>query len=95
MSRNTPEPRPGALLGSLAAYLPRRMRPVDLDGLLDRLPPVRYQAVADDERLFEQASIAKVLLLMLRVNHESEYLLCRRLAQHALGRVPEPGRPSE
>lgn len=92
MSPNMPEPRGRALLGQLTEYLPRRMRPVDLDGLLDRLPPVQYRAATDDDRLFEQASIAKVLLLMLRVNQEAEYLLCRRLAGHALGRVPRPGR---
>ena len=101
MSLNPPEPRIGAWLGRLgglrrlAEYLPRRMRPVDLDGLLDRLPPVQYRAAADDDRLFEQASIAKVLLLMVRVNQEAEYLLCRELAEHSLGRVPEPGLPPQ
>ena len=44
---------------------------------------------------FEQASIAKVLLLMVRVNQEAEYLLCRELAEHSLGRVPEPGLPPQ
>jgi hypothetical protein len=91
MSVQAPEPRPAPRLARLAAFLPRRLRPVDLDGLLDRLPPVEYRAAADDDRLFEQSSIAKVLLLMLHVNQESEYLLCRQLAEHALGSVPDPG----
>lgn len=77
----------------VAGLLSRRMPPVDLAGLLDALPPIEYRPAADDDRLFEQASIAKVLLLMLRVNQESEYLLCLRVAVHSLGSVAEPGAP--
>ena len=90
---NALEARSGSRFARLAGYLPRRMRPVDLDGLLDRLPPVEYRAAADNDRLFEEVSIAKALLLMLHVNQESEYLLCRELAEHALGSVPEPDEP--
>lgn len=86
-------PRTGSRLARLAGYLPRRMRPVGLDRLLDRLPPVEYRPAADSDRLFEEASIGKTLLLMLRVNQESEYLICRAVAEHALGSVPEPDEP--
>ncbi|HET9168735.1 MAG TPA: hypothetical protein VFN97_04835 [Actinospica sp.] len=90
MTLRSPEPRSAPWLERLAGFLPRRLRPIELDELLDRLPPVEYQAPADDERLFEEASIPKVLLLMLQVDQEYEYLLCRRLAEHALPRVPDP-----
>jgi hypothetical protein len=68
-----------------------RMPSVDLPAVMAALPKVEHRAVADDDRLFEEASIGKVLLLMLRVTQESEYLLCRQVAEHALGSVPDPG----
>lgn len=68
-----------------------RMPEVDLPAVMAALPKVEHRAVADDDRLFEEASIGKVLLLMLRVTQESEYLLCRQVAEHALGSVPDPG----
>ena len=74
----------------LAGRLPWRRRPVDPAPLLDRLPPVEYETAADEDKLFEQTSIARALLLMLKIDQESEYLICRRLAEHALGYVPEP-----
>lgn len=74
----------------LAGRLTRRRRWADPAPLLDRLPPVEYQPSADEDQLFDQASIAQVLLLLLKIDQESEYLLCRRLAGHVLGSVPEP-----
>lgn len=82
-----------AVSRALTAAACRGLPPVDMTALLDGLAPVEYRPAADDDRLFEEASIAKVLLLMLRVNQESEYLLCRAVAEHALGTVPEPGAP--
>ncbi|WP_194891423.1 hypothetical protein [Catenulispora pinisilvae] len=74
-----------------ADLLSGRMPTVDLPAVLATLPKVEHHAGSDDDRLFEEASIGKVLLLMLRVSQESEYLLCRQVAEHALGSVPDPG----
>jgi hypothetical protein len=81
--------------GYLAGRLPWRSRSADLSSLLGGLPAVEYQPTTDEDQLFEQASIARVLLLLLKINQESEYLLCRTLAKHALGSVPEPADLSE
>jgi hypothetical protein len=74
----------------LARRLTRRHRWADPAPLLDRLPPVEYQPTADEDQLFDQEPIGQVLLPLLKIDQESEYLLCRRLAEHALGHVPEP-----
>ncbi|TLQ42084.1 hypothetical protein [Streptomyces marianii] len=98
MTRNLPAPPAGSApgrLGALAGLLPGRRRTADHGGLLDRLPPVEHRPAADEDQLFEQASLARVLLLMVKVDQESEYLLCRELAEHALGAVPEPGESPE
>lgn len=98
MTRNLPDRRAGSAPGRLAALsalLPGRHRTADHGGLLDRLPPVEHRPAADEDQLFEQASLARVLLLMAKVDQEAEYLLCRRLAEHALGTVPEPGESPE
>jgi len=68
-----------------------RGRTAERGGLLDRLPKVADQAAEDEKQLFEQAGLARVLMLLVKVDQESEYLLCRRLAEHALGSVPDPG----
>ncbi|GGT95224.1 hypothetical protein ACH4HG_24835 [Streptomyces coeruleorubidus] len=81
--------------GRLAGLLPGRGRTTDRAALLDRLPAVESRPAADEKQLFEQAGLARVLLLMAKVDQESEYLLCRRLAEHALGTVPDPGEVSE
>ncbi|MBQ0983775.1 hypothetical protein KBZ10_04400 [Streptomyces sp. F63] len=86
-----PSRRAGSAPGQLAGLLPGRRRTADHRELLDRLPPVEYRPAADEDQLFEQASLARVLLLMVKVDQEAEYLLCRELAEHALGTVPEPG----
>ncbi len=71
-------------------HLPGRIDAVDRQRLLDRLPPIEFQPTRDEERLFDQASLARVLLLMVGADQESEYHLCRQVAQRALGRVPDP-----
>lgn len=68
-----------------------RRRTADHGSLLDRLPPVEHRPSPDQDQLLEQDSLARALLLMVRVDQEAEYRLCRDLAQHALGEVPEPG----
>lgn len=77
----------------LPARRPRagRRPTVDHGALLDRLPPVEHKPAPDADQLFEQASLARVLLLMVRADQEAAYRLCRDLAEHALGSVPEPG----
>ncbi|MEU0386113.1 hypothetical protein [Streptomyces chartreusis] len=81
--------------GRLAGLLPGRGRTADRAALLDRLPAVESRPAADEKQLFEQSGLARVLLLMAKVDQESEYLLCRQLAEHALGTVPDPGEVSE
>jgi hypothetical protein len=71
--------------------VPRRRRLLDRGRLLDRLPPLEYRQASEDERLFDQASLARVLLVMVGVDQESEYQLCREVAERALGSVPDPG----
>ncbi|MFH9710365.1 hypothetical protein ACH4MW_19745 [Streptomyces luteogriseus] len=94
--RLAPRRRDGAPMpGRLAGLLPRRGRTLDRAALLDRLPAVESRPAADEKQLFEQAGLARVLLLMVKVDQESEYLLCRELAAHALGSVPDPGEVSE
>ncbi|MFJ8464417.1 hypothetical protein [Streptomyces swartbergensis] len=101
MTRNVPRRlapgrRTGApTTGRLAGLLPGRGRTTDRAALLDRLPAVESRPAADEQQLFEQAGLVRVLLLMTKVDQESEYLLCRRLAEHALGAVPDPGEVSE
>ena len=75
----------------LAALAPWLDGGSDLAGLLDRLPPVEHRPAADEDSLFEQASLARALLLLVKVDQDAEYLLCRQLAEHALGSVPDPG----
>ncbi|WP_405570304.1 hypothetical protein OG418_37170 [Streptomyces phaeochromogenes] len=91
MTSIVPSRRTGAAPGRLARLLPGRRRKADHAGLLDRLAPVVHRPAPDEDQLFEQASLARVLLLMVKVDQEAEYLLCRELAEHALGSVPEPG----
>ncbi|MEU9117534.1 hypothetical protein AB0D04_38835 [Streptomyces sp. NPDC048483] len=95
MTRIVPSRKARSTPGLLAGLLPGRRRTADHDGLLDRLAPVEHRPAADEDQLFEQASLARVLLLMVKVDQEAEYLLCRELAEHALGTVPEPGESPE
>ncbi|MFJ9112205.1 hypothetical protein [Streptomyces sp. NPDC102283] len=81
--------------GLLAGLVLGRGRTVERAVLLDRLPPVEHRPAPDEEQLFEQAGPARVLMLLVKVNQESEYLLCRKLAEHALGTVPDPGEVPE
>jgi hypothetical protein len=72
--------------------MPRsRSRRFDRAALLERLQPIEYDP---DEgkglRPFDQASLARVLLNLVDVNQETEYALCQRVAQHLLGKIPEP-----
>jgi hypothetical protein len=37
-----------------------------------------------------RVSMADSLLMLAELDHESEYNICRAIAQHLLGEVPEP-----
>jgi hypothetical protein len=74
----------------MAWIVPRRRPPLDRERLVERLPPVEYHRDAEEEQLFEQASLAQSLLLMVKVDQEAEYVLCREVAEHALGSLPDP-----
>ncbi|MFM9966077.1 MAG: hypothetical protein ACKV2Q_33265 [Planctomycetaceae bacterium] len=63
----------------------------DRETLIGRLEPVKYDEQAQDEQArLEQMSLAGVLLTLAEINHEREYDLCRRAAQHLLGELREP-----
>lgn len=64
----------------------------DRAALLERLEPIEYERDEDDEGMqpFDQASLARALLNLVEVDQESEYALCRQVAQHLLGEIPEP-----
>lgn len=58
---------------------------------LERLERIRYDLKTDaPEDQLEQMSLASALLALAEINHEQECALCRTLAEHLLGEVPEP-----
>jgi hypothetical protein len=68
-----------------------RGRPeLDRERLVQRLPPVEYRRAADEQQLFDEASLPRSVPLMLKIDQEAEYLLCREVAERALGSVPDP-----
>ena len=63
----------------------------DKTAWLQRLERFRYDAKDEpQEDQLEQMSLAAALLALAEINHEREYALCRTLAEHLLGEVPEP-----
>ena len=59
--------------------------------LLRRLSPVEAEEEADLlEEEFRTVSLASAMLFLAELDHEHEYRLCRSVAQHLLGEVPEP-----
>ncbi len=66
-------------------------RPLDRTALVQRLDPVRYEKKPDADRTqLEKMNLAGSLLDLAKINHESIYSLCRDVARHLLGEVPEP-----
>lgn len=64
---------------------------IDRDKLLRGLPVIEPpEEEAADAGEFEQASLAGALLMLVGVDQESEYVLCRKVAEHLLGEIPEP-----
>ena len=68
----------------------KRPPSLDRERLLGLLPPVEYRRAPDERQLFDEASLPASLPLMLKLDQETEYLLCREVARRALGSVPEP-----
>ncbi|WP_040811537.1 hypothetical protein [Nocardia concava] len=71
------------MLKSIRRYKPR------LDGqkLVERLPEIEYRPAHDDEQLFDHTELARVLLLTIGVDQESEYRLCLNVIQRAVGSI--------
>jgi hypothetical protein len=64
---------------------------VDFAELLKELEPVRYDKKEDKgPDSLDHLSLSAALLLIAQINPEKEYELCRSLAVHLLGSVPEP-----
>ncbi|MDQ3804814.1 MAG: hypothetical protein M3416_13415 [Acidobacteriota bacterium] len=67
------------------------VKSLDKVALLGRLERIKYEKGADEEAVqLEQMSLAGALLVLAGIDHEREYTLCHALAEHLLGRVPEP-----
>jgi hypothetical protein len=64
---------------------------LDRDELISRLDPIEYKPAEDgDQQQLEQMNLGGVLLALADINHEREYEVCRRVAEHLLGDVYEP-----
>lgn len=66
---------------------------LDRERLVRRLPPVEYHRAPDEQQLFDETSLPTSLPLMLKLDQEAEYLLCREVAKRVLGFVPDPELP--
>jgi hypothetical protein len=55
---------------------------------LERIEPA--EAKMEDDELFDQMKFEQSLLLLAKIDHEKEYELCRRVAMHLLGEIPDP-----
>lgn len=59
--------------------------------LLERLPRIEYTKPENrDGERFDQVSLSGALLMLAEISHESEFGLCRSVAEHLLNEVPEP-----
>jgi hypothetical protein len=59
--------------------------------MLERLERVTLgDAKKDRADELAELSLADSLLMLARLDHEQEYGLCRKIAEHLLGHVPEP-----
>jgi hypothetical protein len=68
----------------------RRTR-LDRDSLVSHLSPIDYEPDDDERQLFEQAGLGRVLPLLLGLDQDLEFALCRDVARHRLGTEPDPG----
>jgi hypothetical protein len=59
--------------------------------LLDRLEPVELQEKEETaDSILEEMNLGASLLKLAEIDHESEYQLCRSIAERLLENVPEP-----
>ena len=64
---------------------------IDKHEWLGRLDQIAYSPTDEAEQVqFERMGMAGALLQLAKINPEQEYALCRELAEHLLGSVPEP-----
>lgn len=67
------------------------MKTYDTAAWLERLDPVKVEEPeAGREVDLRRISLASALLKLAEIDHEHEYTLCRSVAEHLLGAVPEP-----
>jgi hypothetical protein len=61
------------------------------ENLLSKLERIKYEpgATSGDEQL-RQMNMADALLALAYIDHDHEYELCAKVAQHLLGKIPEP-----
>lgn len=72
--------------------LPRwRQARLERDSLVGYLSSIDYEPDADERQLFEQAGLGRVLPLLLGLDQDLEFALCRDVARHRLGADPDPG----
>jgi hypothetical protein len=73
--------------------LPRWRRHIRLDRafLVGYLSSIDYEPDAEERQLFEQAGLGRVLPLLLGLDQDQEFALCREVARHRLGAEPDPG----
>ena len=57
--------------------------------MLDKLGKLEKEIKAIEE-LQGQANIAESILILSKINHESEYQLCYQVANHLLETIPKP-----
>ena len=64
---------------------------IDKKKLLNALEPIPPPPKADAaEELFNRMSISAALPALTEIDIEREYRLCHSVAEHLLGKVPEP-----
>ncbi|HJY60916.1 MAG TPA: hypothetical protein VJ418_31430 [Streptosporangiaceae bacterium] len=68
-----------------------RQARLERDSLVGYLSSIDYEPDADERQLFEQAGLGRVLPLLLGLDQDLEFALCRDVARHRLGADPDPG----
>ncbi|HEY6140807.1 MAG TPA: hypothetical protein VI670_23890 [Thermoanaerobaculia bacterium] len=64
---------------------------IDRRALLERLEVLEPLKKEENfEEMMRQVSMAAALPALTEINHEREYLLCRQLAEHLVGKVHQP-----
>lgn len=67
----------------------RRGARLDRKHLLNRLEPATYTPAADEQQIFDQASLGRVLPLLVGADQEGTYQLVREVTTVVLGHVPD------